>query len=65
MGDYVAKISRYIRLQELEHFVSIDEISEVVNRMGGHPLNGTDQEAVNAFKEAILRRSKGEDEDDW
>lgn len=64
MGDYVAKVTNYIKLENIENFISIDEIQEAIRKLNGVSLDKNDQEAMDTFHEAIDRRERGVS-DEW
>ncbi|MGZ8221873.1 MAG: hypothetical protein ACXWT0_09520 [Methylobacter sp.] len=64
MGDYVAKVTSYIKLENIENFISIDEIQGVIEQINHSLLNKKEQEAIDAFHKAIDRREGGVS-DEW
>lgn len=63
-GDYVAKISYYIKLESIENFINIEPIIEKVSSINIENLESKAQEAIEAFNKAIENREKGIN-DDW
>lgn len=59
MGDYVAKISTYIKLENIEDFLEIGPIQEKVSELGETNLDSQSQEALKAFWVALENRTKG------
>lgn len=64
MGDYVAKITTYIKLENIENFLEIAPIQEKLREIDETKLDSEAQEALRAFKEALDNRAKGIT-DDW
>ena len=64
MGDYVAKINTYIKLENIESFLSIAPIQEKVCELDETSLDSEAQEALRAFRVALDNREKGIT-DDW
>lgn len=58
-GDYVEKESWYIKLGDLEQFVSLTEIDERLKRISLQEMNLEERRAVTAYNEAIARRAAG------
>lgn len=63
-GDYVAKITTYIRLENIEEFLEVAPIQEKLRGVDENQLDSKSIEALNAFQQAIERREKGI-KDDW
>jgi hypothetical protein len=55
----VTKVTNYIKLENIESFISIDEIQEAIRQFNGVSLDKKDQEAMDAFHKAIDRRERG------
>lgn len=64
MGDYVAKINTYIKLENIEEFLEIAPIQEKVCELDETNLDSESQEALRAFRVALENREK-EITDDW
>ncbi|WDL83301.1 AAA family ATPase [Aeromonas bestiarum] len=64
MGDYVVKITTYIKLENIENFVVITQIQEKLKGVDETTLDSEAKEALVAFREAIENREKGIS-DDW
>ncbi|EHY8549374.1 TPA: P-loop NTPase fold protein [Vibrio parahaemolyticus] len=65
MGDYVAQINTYIKLENLESFISVDTIIAVLEGIDKSTLAPDEKEAVDAFQEAVENRTKGITGDNW
>jgi len=63
MNSYIAKISHYIKLENLEFFVSINVIEEEIIKLDKSNLDEKSLEAIKAFDEAIDRRKRGVSDD--
>ncbi len=59
MGDYVAKITSHIKLENIESFIEIEPIAATIGCIKEIDLDLDEREAVQAFKEALERREKG------
>lgn len=64
-GEYVREERYVIRLEEIEPFVEVDELSRAVRELCGDELSSEDRRAVDALDRALRRRDAGADEDDW
>jgi len=64
MGDYVVKITTYIKLDNIENFVEIAPIQEKLKGVDESTLDSEAKEALVAFREAIDKRASGIT-DDW
>ncbi|WP_429029909.1 KAP family P-loop NTPase fold protein [Aeromonas veronii] len=64
MGDYVAKVTTYIKLENIENFLEIAPIQEKVRELDETNLDPEAQEALKAFQDALDNRAKGIT-DDW
>ncbi|MCG7539757.1 P-loop NTPase fold protein [Pseudoalteromonas sp. OF7H-1] len=64
MGDYVVKITTYIKLENIENFIEIAPIQEKVSTLDEDKLDAQSQEALKAFYDALEKREKGI-VDDW
>lgn len=64
MGDYVVRITTYIKLENIEHFLEIAPIQEKLSGVDENNLDSAAREALNAFRKAIEKRDKGTT-DDW
>ena len=64
MGDYVAKITTYIKLEDIESFLEIAPIQEKIRNLDEAKLDSEAQEALKAFRDALQKRETG-DTDDW
>ncbi|MDC7708479.1 KAP family P-loop NTPase fold protein [Vogesella indigofera] len=64
MGDYVAKITTYIKLENIENFLEIAPIQEKLREIDKTKLDSEAQEALRAFQEALDNRAEGIT-DDW
>ncbi|MGZ3745371.1 MAG: KAP family P-loop NTPase fold protein [Pseudobdellovibrionaceae bacterium] len=62
-GDYVVKITTYIKLENIENFLEIAPIKEKVRDLDESKLDSEAQEALKAFKEALDNRAKGISDD--
>ncbi|MBC3809987.1 KAP family P-loop NTPase fold protein [Undibacterium aquatile] len=63
-GDYVAKITTYIKLESIENFLEVGSILEKVCSLDDTILDPEGQEALKAFRAALEKREKGIS-DDW
>lgn len=64
MGDHVAKITAYIKLENIEHFLEITPIEKKVGELDSDNLDSSKKEALQAFHGALDKREKGI-VDDW
>ncbi|MNJ43496.1 hypothetical protein D3C77_385030 [compost metagenome] len=64
MGDYVTKVTTYIKLENIENFLEIVPIQEKVRELDEADLDPEAQEALKAFQDALDNRAKGIT-DDW
>lgn len=64
MGDYLAKIKSYIKLENIENFIEIEPIVSKISDIDDKELDPQAKEAIKAFKDALEKREKG-DTDDW
>lgn len=65
MGDYVAKITTYIKLENIENFISVEPIAAVIKDLDESSLEPDESEAVNVFKVALENREKGIKDEGW
>jgi len=59
MDDYVAKITTYIKLENIENFLEIAPIQERLIGVDDTKLDSEARGALDAFQEAIKKRQKG------
>lgn len=64
MGDYVVKITTYIKLENIENFLEIAPIQEKMRELDESNLDPEAQKALKAFQDALDNRAKGIT-DDW
>lgn len=64
MGDYVVKITTYIKLENIENFLEIAPIQEKLKGVDESTLDSEAKEALGAFRDAIEKRERGIT-DDW
>ncbi|HAS8560598.1 TPA: NTPase [Vibrio vulnificus] len=64
MGDYVVKITTYIKLENIENFLEIAPIEEKLRGIDESKFDSKEREALKAFQEALEKREKGIS-DDW
>lgn len=64
VGDYEVKITRYIKLENIEDFLEIIPIQEKVSEIDQTNLDPEAQEALKAFHDALEKRARGII-DDW
>lgn len=64
VGDYVAKITTHIKLENIEHFLEIELFQEQLSGIDDAEIDSETREALEAFQRAIERREKGIT-DDW
>lgn len=65
MGDYVAKITWYIRLKTIEDFIIVNALEKKIKEIEIDKINTDDKRAVDAFRKALKRRQAGKSDDDW
>jgi predicted KAP-like P-loop ATPase len=65
MGDYVAKITWYIRLKTIEDFIPINVLEKKIKDIGVDKISPEEKRAVDAFHVALNRRQAGRSDDDW
>ena len=65
MGDYVAKITWYIRLTTIEDFIPLSIIERKINKIAMEGVSPDEKRAIDAFHKAIKRRQAGKADDDW
>lgn len=58
LGDYVVKITNHIKLENIENFIEIDPIVEMIECLDAKELDTKAQEAIEAFNRALDRRKK-------
>jgi len=58
LNDYLATITRSIKLENIEEFLKIEDIQNALNNVELTTLDYENQDAVRAFEEAIERREK-------
>jgi predicted KAP-like P-loop ATPase len=58
-GDYLEKVSWFIRLSDFELFVSLEKINLFIEKVSVDALPPEGARAVNAYREAVERRAKG------
>lgn len=63
-GDYTSKITSYIKLEDIENFVSIIKVQEKINGIDDESLDEKSKEAIEAFEKALDQRNKGL-KDEW
>lgn len=59
MGDYVVKITTYIKLESIEDFLEIAPIEEKLRGIDESIFDSKEREALKAFQEALEKREKG------
>ncbi|KNY41199.1 NTPase [Vibrio harveyi] len=59
MGDYVVKITTYIKLESIEDFLEIAPIEEKLRGIDESKFDSKEREALKAFQEALEKREKG------
>jgi predicted KAP-like P-loop ATPase len=64
MGDYVAKITSHIKLENIEDFIAIEPIAYLITGIDREELGLQEKETLKAFDDALERREKGIS-DDW
>jgi predicted KAP-like P-loop ATPase len=65
VGDYVAKITWYIRLKTIEDFITVDVLERKIKEIEIDKITPEEKRAVDAFNKALKRRQAGKSEDDW
>lgn len=65
VNDYVVQIYPYIRLRDLEDFVSVEVLEKKVGKLSLVNLGEREQKAVSAFQRALRRRQEGKSDEDW
>ena len=58
MGDYVVKITTYIKLENIENFLEIAPIEEKLRGIDEGKFDFKEREALKAFQEALEKREK-------
>ena len=64
MGDYIVKVTTFIKLENIENFLEVGPISEKLSNIDESELDVNAKEALKAFKDALEKREKGIT-DDW
>ena len=64
VGDYVTKITTYIKLESIEHFLELESFQEKISEIDDAKIDSETREALKAFQKAIERREQGIT-DDW
>lgn len=64
MGDYVPKITSYIKLESIEDFIEIEPIASVISDIDDKELDLHAKEAIKVFNDALEKRKNGII-DDW
>ena len=59
MGDHVVKITKHIKLQNIEDFLPVEYIQQHINSIDIESLDADSKEALKAFAEAVDQREKG------
>ncbi|HCH1566351.1 TPA: NTPase [Vibrio parahaemolyticus] len=59
MGDYVVKVTTYIKLESIEDFLEIAPIEEKLRGIDESKFDSKEREALKAFQEALEKREKG------
>jgi predicted KAP-like P-loop ATPase len=59
MGDYVAKVNVYIKLENIENFLEVGLISERLCGIDESGLDADAKEALSAFNAALEKRARG------
>lgn len=59
MGDYVAKVNTYIKLENIEHFLEITPIQDKLRELDETKLDPEAQEALKAFQLALDNKANG------
>lgn len=62
-GDYVVKITTYIKLENIEHFLDVQPIREKLRDLDEAKLDSDAQVALKAFRDALDAREKGISDD--
>jgi predicted KAP-like P-loop ATPase len=65
MGDYVAKITWYIRLQTIDDFIPLTALERKINKIDKKEISPEEKRAIDAFYKALKRRQAGKADDDW
>ncbi|MFG0731621.1 KAP family P-loop NTPase fold protein [Photobacterium damselae] len=65
MGDYVVKITTYIKLENIENFLEIAPIQEKLKGIDEGKFDSEERDALKAFQKALEKREKGISDDDW
>ncbi|EJB8450883.1 TPA: P-loop NTPase fold protein [Vibrio parahaemolyticus] len=58
MGDYVVKVTTYIKLESIEDFLEIAPIEEKLRGIDESKFDSKEREALKAFQEALEKREK-------
>ncbi|ELA9193017.1 NTPase, partial [Vibrio parahaemolyticus] len=59
MGDYVVKVTTYIKIESIEDFLEIAPIEEKLRGIDESKFDSKEREALKAFQEALEKREKG------
>lgn len=59
MGDYVAKVNTYIKLENIENFLEVTPIQEKLRELDETKLDSEALEALKAFRVALDNKAKG------
>jgi predicted KAP-like P-loop ATPase len=65
MGNYLAEDQNRVRLEDIESFVSADEILRLVDALDESGLTKGEARAVAAFRQALEGRAQGRSDEDW
>ncbi|MFP3352663.1 P-loop NTPase fold protein [Pseudoalteromonas sp. SIMBA_153] len=63
MGSYVTKITSSIKLENIENFLPVEPISDIIKSDTKTDYDAKGQEAIEAFNDALERREKGIEEE--
>jgi hypothetical protein len=63
MGSYVTKITSSIQLKNIENFLPVEPISDIIKSITKTDYDAKGQEAIEAFNDALERREKGTEEE--
>lgn len=61
-GDYIVNTNPIIQLEEIENFIDVELIQQKLNKIDALKLNNKEQEALNAFQNALERRAQSIDD---
>ena len=64
-GDYGYRINYYMKLKNIEDFISADTLKSKIEQISDNDLTDQEQMAISAFHEMLKRREEGKSDDEW